>query len=307
MRAAWIPTIAALAMVTLSCGRNDGIGSALEDSFALGESTSAFALEAYRAESQLLASVTFAPFGFRQVRALEAVPATSDTCAVKYQLSPESWGIVPGLLFACSDESAAGKALGEARDRLRSELQRHQEEYEARLEALRGPITSMTSHGPTLAYARSLGVSFDVRSCSRRVSNLLVESATAAAALQLETFLAPGASLEAYRTRLLDTAGRAGGVVTEPPEYPSWALSPEVAGRCGATVATSAVSVPGSVSGTLGTRSVAYPIRLGPGQPVEIQLSSGSFDTELSLYDESCNTRLSSDDDGGGGTNSRIS
>ena len=306
MRAARVSTVAVLAIVTSSCGRGDGIGNALDASYALGQLTSASAVDAYEAESRLLTSLEFESFPFRQVRALETVPETGETCGVRYGLSADAWGIVPDLLFACGDESARQEALAEARERLRSGLQRSEGEYEAKLAAVQEPVSSMTSHGPTLAYARSLGVRFDLESCAGTVSDLMEKAATAAAALQCETFLTPGASLEAYRARLRDVVGRAEGIAATLPEYPSSVLSPEVARRCGATPGAAVRSVPGSVSGNLGSQDVAYLIRLSPDQPVDIRLSSGSFDTQLSLYNESCSTRLTSDDDGGGGTNSQI-
>jgi hypothetical protein len=307
MKAAGISFLAVLVFLTLSCGGGDRVESALDDSYALGESTSALILETLEAEGQLFTSLEFQSFPYREVRVLETVPAMVETCGVRYQLSADAWGIVPDLQFSCADENAMQEALGDARRRVMSGLQRSEDGYEARLGAVREPVRSMTDYGPTLAYARSLGVRFNLESCVARVKDLLSQSAASASSLQCETFLGPGPTLDAYRTRLRDVAGRAEGLTTTVSGYPPVPLSPEVAARCGATPGAGNLAVPGSVSGTLGSRPVAYAIHLGAGQDVEIDLSSGSFDTELSLYDGSCNSRLSYNDDGGGGTDSQIS
>ncbi len=300
--AAQILAFAALAIVTVSCGRGDGFS----ETYALGERISAVALEAFEVEHAILDSLEFQPFTYQRVRNLGTASAVGQVCGVKYQLSADAWGIVPDLMFTCEDEQSEQRALQEAKTRLQSLINLPRSEYESRLQAMLGPASSMTSHGPALVYAHNLGVQFDLGSCFRTVSDRLAESATSAASLQCETFLDPGASLEAFREELRQAAGRAQSLTTVSLAHPPTVLSAVVAARCQAIPGTAGLAVPGSVAGVLYSRDVAYPIRLGPGQAVDINLTSGSFDTELSLYDQSCNTRLSNDDDGGDGTNSRI-
>lgn len=306
MKHVWIPMAAAAALSAAGCGISESVEGALDAAYAAGEVTSAPALKAHQAEKQLIDGLEFRPFPYRQVRALESAPAVSDTCGVSYHVSGDAWGVVPDLRFSCADAEAQAKALADASERLRSLLSRSGGEYEARLAAVQQPLNALRTHGAALAYAGGLGLSFDLKSCVRRVGDLLARSVSSEAALACETFLAPGAALDAYRERLRDANRRAEGLAATVPVTPASAVAPEVAARCDAVAGSPGLSVPGSVTGIRGGRNLAYAIVLHPGESVVMDLGSGDFDTELQLYDGACGTRLTRDDDGGGGTDSRI-
>lgn len=83
---------------------------------------------------------------------------------------------------------------------------------------------------------------------------------------------------------------------------------------CAITTATTNIAIGGTVSGalattdcTLGDGSYAdiYRLTVATGQTLRVDLSSAAFDTYLIAYDASGNV-LASDDDGSGGTNSRL-
>ena len=181
-------------------------------------------------------------------------------------------------------------------------------DYEARLLAVQAPANALRDEGSTLAYARAFGVEFDLASCVDRVSRRLAESAGQAATLQCETFVNPGPALKDFRTQLERASERAQGMIavagTRPPAA---VISPQTAARCQAQPGAAALAVPGSVSGTLSSRSAAYAIRwTGPehsDRPAGGRLRRGL----AALTTGSCGRTILSDDDGGEGTNSRIS
>lgn len=306
MKHIWIPAAAAAALSAAGCGVSESVEGALDAAYTAGELTSAPALKAHQAEKRLVDGLEFRPFPYRQVRALESVPTVSDTCGVSFHVSGDAWGVIPDLRFSCADAEAQEKALGDASARLRSLLSRSGGEYEARLAAVQQPLNALRSHGAALAYAGGLGLRFDLKSCVRRVGDLLARSVSSEAALDCETFLAPGPALDAYRERLRDANRRAEGLAATVPATTASAVAPEVAARCEAVAGSPGLPVPGSVTGIRGARNVAYAILLRPGESVVMELRSGNFDTELQLYDGACGTRLARDDDGGGGTDSRI-
>lgn len=306
-RAFGIAVILITASVGSACRSNSGSAAAFDAAYRLGETVSTVALEAFEAERAIESKLTFEPFTYQRVSDLETVPTTTRTCGVMYKLTPERWGIVPDLSYSCTDEQAKADALKEAPSRLRSQLHDAGSEYDARLEALRGPASVLKSDGPTLVYARALGVDFDLGSCVGTVAGRLEKPAVDAAVLQCDTFLKPGSALDDYRTRLTRAAEQALGKTAVSSAQPPAALGADVAARCQADSGTRSLAVPGAVSGQLALgRDTAYAIRLDAGQSVEINMRSTAFDPMLRLHDGSCSRTLATDDDGGGGLNSQI-
>jgi hypothetical protein len=296
-----------MAGVGVACQSSGGSSAAFDAAYRLGETTSTAALEAFEAERTIQSKLTFEPFTYQRVSGLERVPTTTRTCGVMYKLSAERWGIVPDLTYSCGDEQAKANALKEARGRLRSQVHVADSDYEARLEALRGPASVLQSEGPTLVYARALGVDFDLGSCVDAVAGRLEKSAVDTAVLQCDTFLKPGSALDDYRTRLIRAAEQALGNIAVTSAQPPVALAADVAARCQADIGSGNLAVPGSVAGALTSgRDSAYAIRLDAGQSIDINLRSTAFDPVLRLHEASSGRALATDDDGGGGTNSRI-
>jgi hypothetical protein len=301
-RIALVVTVLATAAACQRAG-----SAALNSAHGLGQTTAEVSVAASEADRAVLDRLTFEPVTYQGVRDAESLPSFTRVCAVKYVVSPERWGIVPDLAYACENEHGRRRALDEAKVRLQSRINAAATAYDARLQALRAPETAIKTYGPTLVYARSLGVDFDLAGCVETVSRQLSETAGQAAALQCDTFLDPGPLLDDFRKQLGQAAERGEALTTvSAASPPPPALSAETAARCQAIPAASGLGVPGSASGALSLRNVAYPIRMAEGQRIDIRVASDAFDTELWLYDSTCSSRLARDDDGGDGTNSRV-
>jgi hypothetical protein len=303
------PVLAILlaAWVASSCG-GGGAQDALASAYEVGEASSALALEASESDRAVLAGLKFDAFEYQGVQTGSGTPSLTRTCGVRYQLPENGWGIVPGMTYSCTDAPARQRALQDAPTRLEGALNLEANSYEDRLRALRGPSGSLGELGPALVSARTLGVEFDVAACVDTVTDRLAEAVAAEAALQCETFLAPGPLLDDFRRtlnsaedvarRMVDQASQVGQPV---------AMTSDVAARCGgATASPQPLMVPASVSGDLASRGVAYAMQLAPGQTVEINLMSTAFDALIRLYDSTCAKELASNDDGGSGSNSRL-
>jgi hypothetical protein len=287
--------VIALAPFNLCCGGGTVSSAPYESAYALGERTAASALEAFEAQRTMLGTVKFEPVTYQRTSSLETTPSVTRTCGVRYQISTERWGIVPELTYSCDDQQARQNALNDAPTRLGSQVGAPASDYDLRLQAVQGPAGALREEGPTLVYARALGVEFDLESCVDRVSTRLAESAGQAAALQCETFLNPGPALKDFREQLTRAAERAQGITTVVAAQPGIAISPQTAARCQAQPGATPLPVPGSVSAVLSSRNAAYAIRLDGGKSIQIDLRAGSFDTILQLHDGTCGREILSE------------
>jgi hypothetical protein len=297
--------VVALAACGLSCGGDDS-AAALDAAYGLGERSSRLELEAAESGRRILDEIELEPFTYRRAEEVGSAPTLATVCGVRYRISKSDWGLVPDLTYPCDDEAAAQQALGDAREQLESHLSLASSDYALRLTSLVTPGTALTDVGPELVFARGLGVDFDLDACFDAVGKRLAEATAAMAALQCETFLAPGSLLEDFREGLSDNAESARDLTAVRLARPASVVSPDVARLCQAQPGPAGPPVPGTVAGTLSGGGAAHAIRLAAGESVVIDLRSDAFDSVLTLYDDSCSTQLGRNDDGAGGSDSRL-
>lgn len=305
-RGTWrVLVLAGVAAGGLSCG-GDGATAALDAAYELGKTSSALALEAAASGRQVLDELELEPFTYRRTQEVDDLPTLTTVCGVRYRVSESDWGLVPDLTFACGDQAAEVEALADARRRLEAHLSLPSSDYSLRAISLATPGAALSDDGPALVFARGLGVEVDLDACFEHVAERLAGTATALADLQCQTFLAPGPLLDEYRDDLRERARRARDLTAVKPPSPALALSPDVASLCGAETGAAGPAVPGEVAGSRTGGDVAHALRLEAGQSVVIDLRSDAFDTYLTLFDGSCSTELGSNDDGAGGSDSRL-
>ncbi len=227
-------------------------------------------------------------------------------CFLRYGISDDQWGVVPGSMHECDDADAITRQRKAARLWLQHKLLTRTDAAAVKLASFEDVASFVQEARGLVNEAAALDMEFDLERCVDEQIGALGSVARERAELSCEIFQSPGYRLAELEDRIDSAAEHAQQRLDDSASRRQPSLSAETVQRCSAAVGVGVLEVPGEVQGQLEGGAVAYAIHAFAGETLTVDLMSDSFDPVLEIFDADCAQRIGYNDDGGRGNNSRI-